>query len=51
MEISLTREIYDSANKVINSTSKEISPLKKKSDENGLRVLEQWKEFDYHERS
>jgi hypothetical protein len=47
----MTPEIYDSVNKVGNSVLEEIAPPKKKSDENGLRALEQWKEFDYYDRN
>jgi hypothetical protein len=47
----MTPEIYDSVNKVVNSALEEIAPQKKESDKNGLRLLEQWKEFDYHDRN
>jgi hypothetical protein len=47
----MTPLIYDSVNKVVNSALEEITPPKKESDEYGLRLLEQWKEFDYHDRN
>jgi hypothetical protein len=50
-EIKIIPEIYESVDKVVNSDLDEIAPLKKESDENVLRGLEQWKEFDYYDRN
>jgi hypothetical protein len=50
-EIKMTPVIYHSVNNVVNSALKEIAPLEKGSNENGLCYLEKWKEFDYYGRS